>query len=335
MNHRIAASARIAACGLVLLITSAVLLAQETAPPKPADEPKQAETAQPAAPAPADAKPAEKPASETPAEKSPPEKPADAEQPPKDAPAQPVKEAPKTPPAQPTSQTPEQKTPAPQPVEQLKQPEQPKEPEKPKQPEQSKPAEPPKQPEKPKEPEKPAQPEQPKPAEPPQWKKLVEKKHEAFFAWLEQNYPARADELKELGNKDPKQFSQQMAEFLKTYEPIQKTDKHNPELGQLLRQDLELIEKRDQLLLNLRNSKDKAEQDKMLDELKTIVSARFDVIIQKKQVEYNQIRERLDAMNKKLEEHGSELKKLKDEKGQSVEKRMKELTEGTIKMDWQ
>ncbi|MHC4926342.1 MAG: hypothetical protein ACYTER_03240 [Planctomycetota bacterium] len=173
-----------------------------------------------------------------------------------------------------------------------------------------------------------------KPASPPKWKTHLAKKHEAFFAWLEKNYPQKANELKEIGNTQPDKFGQRIAHIIKAYEPIQKADKHNPELAKVLREDLKLQQQRNQILKQLRSAKSKEEQDKLLGELNTVVGARFDVIIQKKQIQYNMTRNRLDSLNKRLQRHGTELQKLKDEKNQNVEKRMKDLTDGKIKMDW-
>ena len=178
--------------------------------------------------------------------------------------------------------------------------------------------------------EKPA----PQPAEEPKWKSHLQEKHKPFFQWLEKNYPKRADRLKELGNKDPEKFTQQLEHAVKVYEPIQRAEKNNNQkLAKVLRKDVELKLRRDQLLRKLPSTPEDQRQP-LLDELKEVVSARFDVIIQQKQLEYNQIRNRMDWLNKKLEKHGNELQKLKDEKDQSVEKRMKELVEGKIEIDW-
>lgn len=174
----------------------------------------------------------------------------------------------------------------------------------------------------------------PQPEAPPKWKTHLEKKHEAFFAWLEENYPHKANELKEVGNNRPGEFGQRISEIIETYEPIQKADKNSPELAKVLREDLKLQEQRDDILRKLRNAKSKEEQDTLLGELNGVVAARFDAIIQKKQIEYDFTRKRLEWVNKRLQQHGEELQKLKDEKDQNVQNRMKELTDGKIKMDW-
>lgn len=155
----------------------------------------------------------------------------------------------------------------------------------------------------------------------------------AGLSWLEKNYPEKAEELKKIGNNQPDKFVQKIGQAMKVYGPVQKADKNNPELAKVLRKDIELQARRNHLLHQLHSAKED-QRPEFLKELKEVVAARFDVIIQKKQIEYDHIRKRLDLLNKKLEQHGNELQKLKDEKDQSVDQRMKELIDGKVKMNW-
>lgn len=192
------------------------------------------------------------------------------------------------------------------------------------------------EPQKEKTPQPAATPEEAKDKQPPkqpQWKAELEQKHELFLTWLEKNYPKKAELIKKEGDEHPDKFIEKLTEAMKTYGPILKAEKNNPELAEVLRKDLELQSQRDELLTKLRTAKEDQRQP-LLDELNKVVAARFDVIIQKKQIEYDRIRKRLDWLNKKLERHGEELQKLKDEKDQSVKKRTEELIKGEVKMDW-
>ena len=308
MKQWILTIARVTTCGLLFAIMPTVVFAEDD---KPADaSPAQAETqdSQPAANT-------ESAAPEANAAEADDKDKAPAVQP--EAPEQPEQKETPTPPAEPeTPQQPEQpaapqEAPAPAP-----------EPEQQQQPETPTVAE--------DKPDAPKPPEQP--AADPQWKTHLRKEHEAFFAWLEKNYSDKAEELKQVGNQQPDKFAQCMDEAIKVYEPIQKAERF-PELAKVLRDDIELKSQRDDVLCKLCSAKDE-QRDEYLKQLKEIVSARFDVIIQKKQLEYDHIRKRLDWLNKKLEQHGSELQKLKDEKDQSVEKRIQELIDGKVQIDW-
>ena len=166
------------------------------------------------------------------------------------------------------------------------------------------------------------------------WKEQLEKKHVQFIEWLQENYPDKAEQLLADQNKKPNEFVQRLAEVMEVYEPIQKADRYNPELAKVLRKDLELQDQRDQLIreISLANEQDRPE---LLKRLKETVAARFDNIIHKKQLIYNHLRKRLERLKEKLETRAKELEQLKAEKDQSVEKRMKELTEQAEKIDWQ
>ncbi len=70
------------------------------------------------------------------------------------------------------------------------------------------------------------------------------------------------------------------------------------------------------------------------DELEEITSQRFDSIIKKKQIEYEQMRERLEHLQKRVQESQAEIEKWKASKADKVKERMQELIRGTEKFQW-
>ncbi len=311
MKHPLQRFTRVTCCLLVCL-AAAVAVAEDDSSQAPTEEQQAASTDTQNAQPPAQPEP-EKPQDKQP---QPQQQEPKSEQPEEPAPQQQQ-------PAEPAPKPEEQQSETPKPQDKQPEPEQ-------KQPQNDKPAEPAPEPQEQQE----AKPQPEKPAEEPKWKSHIQEKHKPLMQWLEKNYPKRANRLKELGNNDPEKFNQRLDQAMKVYEPIQRAEKNNNhELAKVLREDVDLKLRRDQLLRKLPSAQEDQRQP-LLDELKEVVSARFDVIIQKKQLEYNQIRGRMDWLNKKLEQHGNELQKLKDEKDQSVEKRMKELVEGKIEIDW-
>lgn len=165
------------------------------------------------------------------------------------------------------------------------------------------------------------------------WKEQLEQKHVEFIEWLQENYANIAEGLLANRDKKPEEFVQQLTEVMAVYEPIQRADRYSPELAAVLRKDLELQDQRDQMICEIGRA---AEQDRpaLINRLREIVAARFDNIIQKKQLIYDHLRKRLEILQEKLEEQAKELEQLKADKEKSVEQRMKELIEQNEKINW-
>lgn len=166
------------------------------------------------------------------------------------------------------------------------------------------------------------------------WKQEIEKKHVEFIEWLQKNYPDKAKELLANRDKDPDRFVQQLGAAMNIYEPIQQADQTCPDLAKVLREDLRLQKQRDELIgqIGLAKEEDRAQ---MVKHLREIVSARFDIIIQKKQMYFDRLRSRLEKLQERIDAQAKELEQLKADKEQSVDQRMKELTEQNEAINWQ
>lgn len=165
------------------------------------------------------------------------------------------------------------------------------------------------------------------------WKEELFKKHEAFLVWLKKQYPQDYKELFELQIEDPEKYVQRFMDLMKIYEPIQKMEKYNPKLSDTMKKNLDLQKRRDALLLQIRIAS-KEQQPKLAEELRSVVSQRFDCIVLEKQLQYQWLRKRLDDLTKKVETRAQELDSLNKNKEQCVEDRMKELMERTEKVNW-
>lgn len=186
-----------------------------------------------------------------------------------------------------------------------------------------------------------AQPQQPAPEQAPApqppvdntWKEKLEQKYVEFIEWLQQNFPDKAKDLLADRDKKPEEFVQKLTEVMKIYEPIQRADRYYPELGAALRKELELQAQLNQLIIDIGRA---APEDRpaLIARLRENVSARFDNIIEKKQLMYNHLHNRLEVLQKRLEGQAKELEQLKADKEKSIEQRMKELIEQNEKINW-
>ena len=114
------------------------------------------------------------------------------------------------------------------------------------------------------------------------------------------------------------------------YLPIMRA---NPELAKVLKEDILLQDHRDQLLKELRSA-DKKESKALRKELEEVVSNRFDIILKKKQLRYEEMLKRLQALEKRVNEQQAEVESLKDKKKDTIEQRIEELISKTEKISW-
>ena len=164
--------------------------------------------------------------------------------------------------------------------------------------------------------------------------------HERYaehFEWLEKNYPEEAKKLTELQKENPELYMKRMAISFRRYREIREAERENPKLAEILKQDLELKGQRNRLVRKIRSEENQDETDKMAKELEVILKKRFDVILQRKQIAYEQLSEKLEKLKEEVKKSKESIEKwndpqLKDEK---VKTRLKELVTGEGKFRWE
>lgn len=165
------------------------------------------------------------------------------------------------------------------------------------------------------------------------WQEHLQRQHEEFMKWLEEKDPAYAAELTEMKEKNPEEYLNQSREAWRRYEPIMRAEWDNPELARIMMQDLNLQKQRDDILRRLRTSNGE-DKEVLMKELEKVVSARFDLIILKKQMMYDELHRRLQKLQQELEKRQSELAELQNTKQQNVQDRIRELTTQVEKINW-
>ncbi|MBM4102980.1 MAG: hypothetical protein FJ263_02870 [Planctomycetes bacterium] len=165
------------------------------------------------------------------------------------------------------------------------------------------------------------------------WRDRMEKMHNEFIAWLEKNYPEQAEAIKPLREKQPDEYMARTMELMRKYEPIMRAEKNNPKLAQAMKDDLELQKQRDSLLKEIRTAKGE-EREKLIAQLKDNVARRFDVIMTKKQLQYDDLKKRLEELKKDVKAREGELEKLKSNKDTAVDEHLKDLVSQAEKVQW-
>lgn len=165
----------------------------------------------------------------------------------------------------------------------------------------------------------------------------MRERYTEHLEWLEKNYPEKAKKLAELKKEKPELYMKQMAISLKKYRGIKEAEKENPELAKVLKEDLALKEKRNRLVRRIRASKDDEQKEKLAEELEKIISDRFDLILRRKQIAYEQLLKKLEKLKKEVKNREAAIEKWKDAelKNEKVKARLKELVSGSGKFRWE
>jgi len=157
-----------------------------------------------------------------------------------------------------------------------------------------------------------------------------------FVEWLEKNYLKQAKELATLKGQQPDLYWKKFDLVRGKYWRIFEEDRRNPELAEVLKEDLELKERRDELLRRLKAAKSESQKKKLAAQLEEIVGRRYDLIVRKKEIAYERLLRWLEGLRKRVKESRGEIAKSKDEevKAENVKNRLKDLTEGIPKFAW-
>lgn len=165
------------------------------------------------------------------------------------------------------------------------------------------------------------------------WREHIQKRHDEMLLWLEENYPQEAKKLTALREKNPVMYTRRFNTMRQVYDPIRTAEENNPELAEVLKADLELLRHRDELLKSLEKGPE-AKRKKLRVQLAEVVADRFDLIIHKKQLRYDELSSRIEQMQKRVREQKAELNTLKQGKEKAIDARIAELTGQSEKITW-
>ncbi len=160
---------------------------------------------------------------------------------------------------------------------------------------------------------------------------------EEHLEWLGKNYPEDANELAELKEKNPEHYPRRLGISIRRWRRIIEAEKENPELAEVLKENMELRKKQYQLIRKITATEDEAEKEELAAELKEVVNRRFDIIIKRKQIAYEQLLKKLEELKKEIEKSKASVEKWNDTefKKEKVKARIEELLSGKHKFRWE
>jgi len=165
---------------------------------------------------------------------------------------------------------------------------------------------------------------------------ILGEKNSEYLKWLKENYPEKAEKLAELREEKPELYNRHLGLGMRRYGRIAEAARENPELAEVLKESLELKRTRDELLSKIKTSTDDAEKAELTGQLEEVVSNRFDLILRRKQIEYEGMLKKLEQLKEQVEKSKTEVDKWKDAKfkEERVKTRIEELISRTEKFRW-
>ncbi len=159
---------------------------------------------------------------------------------------------------------------------------------------------------------------------------------EKFLVWLKENYAQETEKLAEIKEKNPELYERQIHILWRRYGRIFMTAQENPELAEILKQQDELNHQRDELMRKIGKAEDEKEKQKLVDELGEVLGKKFDLIVRRKQIAFEQLRERLAELEKQVKESEAKVERWQkpEFKQEQIKNRLAELVGKSEKFDW-
>jgi hypothetical protein len=168
------------------------------------------------------------------------------------------------------------------------------------------------------------------------WEARRQKRNADFVEWLKANYPQEEQSLSKLKEGDPQVYIKNFDHLMNQYGYIFDAENSNPELGTVLKEDLRLRKRGDELYRQLRKERSEAKKQQLGTELQEVVALRYDLIVRRKEIAYEQLLRRLDELQKQVRESKDEITNYKDArvKQENVRQRVQALTENKVRFKW-
>ncbi len=157
-----------------------------------------------------------------------------------------------------------------------------------------------------------------------------------FVDWLKTNYPQDANALAKMKVKDPSLYVKTFDRLRGQYSVIFDASKSNPELANLLKENLELRRKSLQLIATYRDEKSADKKKELAAQLREAVSRRYDLILRRKEMSYEQLQKKVEDLQKQIQDSKAQIRKWKeaDVKKKNIDQHLEALIEGKAPFKW-
>lgn len=157
-----------------------------------------------------------------------------------------------------------------------------------------------------------------------------------FLAFLDKSVSKVAEELAKLKDKDPDHYTKKYDLVRKKYERVFEESKRNPDMAEILLEDIKLKERSEYLVRKIKASKSERDKKRLAAQLEQVLSERYDLIVRRKMYAYERLLHWLEGLQDRIEKSKAEIirAKKKDVRAENIKQRMETLLEGTKGFSW-
>jgi hypothetical protein len=157
-----------------------------------------------------------------------------------------------------------------------------------------------------------------------------------FQQWLIKEYPKEAENLAKLKENDPNLYMERFETIRDRYWRIFDEERRNPELAEVLKEDLELKDKVSDLVVRIKTTTNEQDKKKLMAELEGTVGRRYDLIVRQKEIAYERLLKWLEELRNRIKESRDEIVQWQNEqaKAENVKNHMKDLLGENPKFRW-
>jgi len=158
---------------------------------------------------------------------------------------------------------------------------------------------------------------------------------EAFVDWLQESYPEDTKELEALKERHPGRYRERLGLQMRKWGHIYRAWQHSPELAEVLKEDMQLKKERNEILEGYKAASEQ-EKEALKKQLEGVVSKRFDLIVKRKEIQYQELLKELEQLQQKVTARKENLQSWKDPdfKQQNLKKRLEKLVSGEEEFTW-
>ncbi|OHB78736.1 MAG: hypothetical protein A2Z25_19930 [Planctomycetes bacterium RBG_16_55_9] len=159
--------------------------------------------------------------------------------------------------------------------------------------------------------------------------KWRQERQAAFLEWLEKNFHDESRELARLKVADPNVYNKKYDLVSRKYYRIFEVSRRNPELAEVLLEDVKLQKRQDELVAKIKTTKNQEQNKKLTSDLEEVVALRYDVILRRRQMAYEWLLKRIEDLRNQLRDSHNEIIKYQDPKTkeENIKQRTKDLLE--------
>lgn len=166
--------------------------------------------------------------------------------------------------------------------------------------------------------------------------KLRQERQAEFLAFLDKSVPKEAEELTKLKDENHGLYTAKYDLAWKKYDRAFEESKRNPDLAEVILEDLKLRKRSDDLVIKIKAAKSERDKKRLTAQLERVLSDRYDLIVRRKQVAYERLLHWLEELQKRIETSKTEIVRAKKQevRAENIKQRMKTLLEGDKGFKW-